>query len=462
MMINPRRPLRINPRVLFVLFASLAVAAPVHAGTVTPMHDGWRLQSACKLQATGDAISAPGFSVDGWLATAVPSTVLAAQAAAGQVPDPYFGMNLRQIPGTTYPIGHLFSNLPMPADSPYRCGWWYRSEFAAPAAAPREGRYWLHFGGINYRAEIWLNGQKIADQSSVAGAYRTYDFDVTAALKPGKQNLLAVETFAPGEKDLGINWVDWNPCPPDKDMGLWGAVNLETTGPVTVRSPMVETHFRDDSLTMAELTVYAELHNATEREIKGEVSGSAAGIHFEQPVELGAHEDKTVVFTPQQFPALQVKNPRLWWPYPMGEPHLEHLSVSFNEQGMKTDEQSVEFGIREITSELTSNGSRLFRVNGKPILIRGAGWSQDMLLRSDDHRLRDQFHLVRDMNLNTIRLEGKLETEEFFRLADEQGILVMLGWCCCDHWEHWKDWTPEDLAIASASLRAQMLRLRQI
>ncbi|MGO9169760.1 MAG: glycoside hydrolase family 2 protein, partial [Candidatus Sulfotelmatobacter sp.] len=105
-------------------------------------------------------------------------------------------------------------------------------------------------------------------------------------------------------------------------------------------------------------------------------------------------------------------------------------------------------------------GSRLFRVNGKPILIRGAGWSQDMLLRTDEHRLRDQFRLVEDMNLNTIRLEGKLETEEFFHLADRDGILVMLGWCCCDHWERWKDWTKEDLTIATASLRSQMLRLR--
>ena len=121
---------------------------------------------------------------------------------------------------------------------------------------------------------------------------------------------------------------------------------------------------------------------------------------------------------------------------------MERLSVSFAVGGRESDEKSVEFGIREITSELNSSGSRLFRVNGKPILVRGAGWSQDMMLRTDENRLRDQFRLVRDMNLNTIRLEGKLETEEFFHLADEQGILVMLGWCCCDHWEHWKDWTP--------------------
>jgi exo-1,4-beta-D-glucosaminidase len=110
-----------------------------------------------------------------------------------------------------------------------------------------------------------------------------------------------------------------------------------------------------------------------------------------------------------------------------GEPHLERLTISFFERGTKTDEQSVDFGFREITSELTASGGCLFRVNGKPILIRGAGWSQDMLLRTDDHRLCDKFHLVRDVHLNTIRLEGKLETDDFFHLADEQGILVMLG-----------------------------------
>ena len=205
----------------------------MRAGTVTPLREGWRLQSACKLQAAGDAIAAPGFSVDGWLKTSVPSTVLAAQVAAGVFPDPYFGMNLRQIPGTSYPIGKDFSNLPMPADSPTAAaGGIARSSRRQPRAQHDE-RFWLHFGGINYRAEVWLNGKKIADRQTVAGAYRTYDFDVTDFLKPGKENVLAVETFAPTEKDLGINWVDWNPCPPDKDMGLWGAVDLVTTGAVT-------------------------------------------------------------------------------------------------------------------------------------------------------------------------------------------------------------------------------------
>ena len=443
-----------------LFLALLAVPAALQAGTVTPLHDGWKLQSACKLQATGESISITGFATQDWLQTTVPSTVLAAQVAAGVFPDPYFGTNLRQIPGTDYPIGRNFANLPMARESPYSCGWWYRTEFTAPAASQKEARFWLHFAGINYRAEIWLNGHKIADSTAVAGAYRTYDLDVTGILKPGKTNVLAVETFAPTEKDLGINWVDWSPAPPDKDMGLTGEVDLVATGPVTLRSPLAVTHFLNQTLDTAGLTIYAELHNATDHAAKGLVSGTAAGVRFEQPVELAPHEDRTVVFTPEQFPQLKIHNPKPWWPRQMGDPHLERLTLSFSVKGQTTDEQSVDFGFREITSELTAGGSRLFRVNGRPILIRGAGWSQDMLLRSDDKRLRDQFRLVSDLNLNTIRLEGKLETDEFFHLADQQGILVMLGWCCCDHWEHWKDWTPEDLSIATASLRAQMLRLR--
>lgn len=445
----------------FLLFAVVLVfAAALRAESVTPLHEGWSLESACKVQAGGDAISIAGFSAEDWLKTSVPSTVLAAQVAAGIFPDPYFGDNLRKIPGTSYPIGHNFENLPMPADSPYRCGWWYRDSFTAPAASLREERFWLRFGGINYRADVWLNGHRIADAKTIAGAYRTYDIDVTEFLKPGKENVVAVEAFAPTEKDLGINWVDWNPCPPDKDMGLWGPVDLVMSGPVTLRSPTAVTHFQDGDLSTAYLTVYAELHNASDRAVSGVVTGSAAGGHFEQTVELAAHEERTVIFAPEQYPALQIHNPQLWWPYQMGQPHLERLTMSFSADGRQMDEQSVEFGIREITSELTANGSRVFRVNGKRILIRGGGWAPDMLLRTNKNRLQEQFRMVRDMHLNTLRLEGKLETDDFFRLADREGILVMAGWCCCDHWERWSSWTPEDLSIATASLRAQMLRLR--
>ncbi|HTX42374.1 MAG TPA: glycoside hydrolase family 2 protein [Acidobacteriaceae bacterium] len=445
-------------RKIAITFLLLACAFAAPAAT-TPLHEGWQLQSACKLQTNGDTISTAGFKPDGWIATSVPATVLAAQVAAGIYPDPYYGLNLRKIPGETYPMGKFFANLPIPDDSPYKCGWWYRKEFALPAAD--KGRtLWLHFGGINYRADVWVNGKKIADQSQVAGAYRTYDFDITGVAEPGKPNVIAVETWAPGPKDLGINWVDWNPAPPDKDMGLWGDVTLGTTGPVTLRSPMAVTHFTDASLSEADLTLYAELHNASDHAVTGKVTALVASVPVEQNVTIAAGADQTVVFASDQFTQLRIHHPHVWWPYVMGDPHLERLTMRFVENGSVSDEQSVDFGIREITTEKTDKGYELFKVNGKPILIRGGGWSQDMLLRQNPERLRNELRLFRDIGLNTIRLEGKMETDDFFQLADRQGILVMLGWCCCDQWEHWKEWTPENYTVAAGSLRSQMLRLR--
>jgi exo-1,4-beta-D-glucosaminidase len=107
-----------NRCVVSCLIASAMFAPMLRAATVTPLHDGWRLQSACKLNAAGGAISATGFSTEGWIKATVPSTVLAAQVADGIFPDPYIGDNLRKIPGTSYPVGMNFANLPMPADSP--------------------------------------------------------------------------------------------------------------------------------------------------------------------------------------------------------------------------------------------------------------------------------------------------------------------------------------------------------
>jgi exo-1,4-beta-D-glucosaminidase len=433
------------------------------AGGAVPLlrlHEGWALASGCHLSATGEQLSAASYHADAssWTAASVPSTVLAAQVSGGQFKDPYFDRNLRAIPGTDYPIGKVFSRMPMSPNSPYACPWWYRTRFAVPVTA-RGRTLWLRFGGINYRANIWINGQQLAASTEVAGAYRTYEFDVTGLLKPGQENAIAVETFAPTEHDLAINWVDWNPCPPDKDMGLTGDVALYTSGPVSVRSPMVDTHLSGSS-DVAELTVYGEVHNASAQRVSGIAAIALLGIQAEQPVTLESGESRTVVFTPEQFPKLRVKHPPLWWPYQMGEPHLEALRMSFRTGGKVSDERVAQVGIREVTSELTDKGARLFRVNGKPVLVRGGGWSGDMLLREQPQRLEQEFEMVRDLHLNAIRLEGKLETDEFYRLADEQGVLVIAGWCCCDIWEQWAKWTPENYDVAAASLRAQMLRIR--
>jgi exo-1,4-beta-D-glucosaminidase len=441
-----------------LLLLSFAPAVAATAATL-PLQDGWRLQSACKLAAAGDKISTASFRPAGWIGLSVPSTVLAAQVAAKIYPDPYFDMNMRKLPGADYPVGEVFANLEMPADSAYRCGWWYRKSFNVPRG-PKGTRVWLHFAGINYRANIWVNGKQIADSTQIAGAYRTYNLDVTDSVTLGKAAVLAVETFAPGPLDLGINWVDWNPDPPDKDMGLWGAVELTTTGPVAVRYPFIATHFEDASLAVADVTVTAQLANATDHAVRGVLAGSLAGRHFDQPVELAPGETREVSFSPQQFPQLKIQHPPIWWPVEMGAHPLEKLNMHFDVDGQTSDAAAVRVGIRDFTSELTDKGYRLFRVNGKPILIRGGGWSQDLLMREDKEDLPEQIRMVKDLHLNAIRQEAKLEGEEFYRLTDENGILVLAGWCCCDQWEHWDKWTAENHSVANDSLRSQLLRLR--
>jgi exo-1,4-beta-D-glucosaminidase len=109
---------------------------------------------------------------------------------------------------------------------------------------------------------------------------------------------------------------------------------------------------------------------------------------------------------------------------------------------------------------LNEKGYRQFKINGHNILIRGAGWAPDMLLNASDERIEQELRYVRHMNLNTVRLEGKIETDHFFETADRMGILVMAGWCCCDIWEQWPKWTDESRTVANESLRTQILRLR--
>jgi exo-1,4-beta-D-glucosaminidase len=423
------------------------------------LRDGWMLQSSCKIAGTGAQISVAGFRTDGWHATTVPSTVLAALVADETYPDPYFGENLRSIPGTTYPIGTNFAVLPMPKDSPFRCSWWYRTEFRVPEDF--SGRHvWLNFGGINSRANIWLNGHRIAGAREVAGAYRTYEFDISPLLISGQANVLAVETIAQKRNDLGINWNDWNPAPPDKNMGLWRDVYLRATGPVEICYPAVTTHSPAGSLDEAELTIVAELRNASGSGVTGTLEAEIEGGAIRQDISLAPGETRAVRFGPDDFPALRVRNPLLWWPRQMGEPVLHTLSLRFSRGDEVSDTATIRYGVREVTSELDAQGHRVFRVNGKRILIRGGGWAPDMLLRESSARLETEFRYVRDMNLNAIRLEGKMESDEFYDLADEQGVLILAGWNCCDYWMEWSKWKPADLAIATASLRSQILRMR--
>jgi exo-1,4-beta-D-glucosaminidase len=428
------------------------------AGSRIDLAKGWSIQSSAKVAEKGDVLSTPKFRAAGWYESAVPTTVVAALVRNKVYPDPYFGMNLRSIPGTTYNIGANFSNLPMPADSPFAVSWWYRTQFRLPAAAKGK-RLWLNFDAINYRANIWLNGRRLAGSTEAVGMYRMFEFDITDLAQPGADNTLAVEVIPPTENDLTITYVDWNPMPPDKDMGLVRDVYIRVSGPVSLRNTQVITQL-DQPADRANLTLYADLKNATGQAVEGTLRGRFDGVTVSKKVRLAANESARVAITPDEDPQLHISHPKLWWPYGLGAQDLHHLQMDFEAGGAISDREDVDFGIREFTSELDAQQHRVFRMNGKKILIRGGGWSSDMMLRYDDEREENEIRYARDMNLNTIRLEGKMMNRHFFDTADRLGVLVMPGWCCCSYWEKWRNWKAEDYRIAGESLRDQIRRLR--
>src|SRR5688572_20775147 len=352
-------------RCALVVAVSAVFVASAHAGVAgsdrIALRDGWAIQSSATVASKGDAISIPGFSTAGWHRARVPNTVLGALVEDGTYSDPYFGMNLRKIPGTTYKIGERFTLIPTPADSPFKPSWWYRTEFTLPASAAGRPQ-WLHFDGINYRANVWMNGQRIATASQVAGVFRRYEFDVTRLARPGAANAVAVEVTGPEPHDLAIMWVDWNPTPADKNMGLWGDVYLTPSGPIALRNPHVVIDLDLPSLATARLTVTAELKNGTDHAVSGVVRGALEGARFSQPVSLAARESRVVRFAPAGHAALVLKNPRVWWPHRMGAQEMYALDLEVEVDGAVSDRQQVRFGVQEMTSELTDKGHRLFKV----------------------------------------------------------------------------------------------------
>jgi len=440
-------------------YTHAATPADAQAGSRLMLKENWKIQPSAQVQRDGKEISTVGFRTDNWYPATVPSTVLAALVENQVFLDPYYGLNLRSLPGATNPIGSEdFMLRPMPPESPFRSSWWYRTEFSIPSAF-QDRTVWLHFSGVNYRSNVWLNGHQIVNAAEMAGTWRTFEFDVTRFVVAGV-NCLALEVFPPGPDDLAITFVDWAPTPPDKCMGIWRDVYLTATGPVSLRYPQVITRLELPAADKAHLTVAAELRNATGRTVSGLLKGDIGGIHLQQQVDLSPHEVKTVRFTPDDFSDLHVSSPRLWWPVQVGPQNLYTLNMQIEADGGISDQQSIRFGIREIKAEVDAGDHLIFTVNGKKILIRGAGYSFDMLLRSSLERQEAELKYVRDLNLNTIRMEGKIEDDQFLDLTDELGILVLAGWCCCDQWEQWPKWKEENYTVAAESLRDQIRRLR--
>ena len=360
-------------------------------------------------------------------------------------------------------MGVLTANGIEPETVPASC--WYRTTFNLPALKKGEHAI-LNFDGISYRANVWSNGQQIANSQQMFGTFRQFEFDVTKQIS--QKNELTVEVFRAQPGDPNTGFADWNPRPADESMGIFREVSVKTCGPVSLTHSAVRSRVNTKTLDEAWLTIATELTNHSDKAVSGKVKGTADGHPFECPVTLAAGEKRSISLPEEIY----VEHPRLWWCHQMGQPERCDLHIEFVEDGKMSDSEDVRFGIREIRSDLTEEGYRRFTLNGRPILLRGAGWTDDIYLRDTPETNRLQLEYVRDMNMNTVRLEGFWGTSQnLYDLCDELGLMILVGWSC--HWE-WEDYlgapcdelfgginTPEMIELIARSFEDQKPELER-
>ncbi|MBS1661680.1 MAG: beta galactosidase jelly roll domain-containing protein, partial [Bacteroidetes bacterium] len=430
----------------------------------------FQLQSSAVIKTGGDSLSSVHYrSADYWFPVTVPSTVLTGLVANKVYPDPYTGMNNMLIPDASDTFNrqyHLEQYSHLPGEpNPWKKPYWYRTTFSVPAAD--KGRHFeLIFKGINYRAEVWLNGVRIADSAKMVGMFEEFDLDATPAIHAGEANALAVKIYpldVPGEPaepqlkamedfydnggptgDIGKNvtmlssvgW-DWIPEVRDRNIGIWQPVYLRTTGQVIIRRPRIVTELPNLPDTgLARLSLDLELDNksSTSRQGNLEVTISpenftGAAIHFTRNIPGAGGTSGSVHLSSADIPALTIHQPHLWWPNGYGQSYLYRIRLRYKDAGGLSEDTSFVFGIRTVGSSTTTvNGwvRRDFFVNGKRVHLVGGAWVPDMMLNRDYQRYDYELRLCRNANVNMVRIwgGGLGETDDFYELADRYGMLV--------------------------------------
>ena len=409
----------------------------------------WKIQNSSIAGMDGKAISANNHDDKSWISSKVPSTVFNALVQNRKYKDIYKGKNLEKI-----------------SSDPFKNSWWYRTSFDIKNL---DQIYLLEFEGINYSANIWLNGHQIASKFKVINPFRQFKYEINKYIKKGK-NTIAIEVFPPKSGDFTIGFVDWNPTPPDNNMGIYRNVNLITNNGVSIENPYIESSFKNNNFKETDLIFSTNL-KSYKKDISGVLQIELNGSLINKSVKLKAGENKKIILKSDEFKQLHINNPKLWWPHTIGDPNLYKVKINFIANDITYDTNEFQFGIRQVSDYLTKDGHRGFKINGEKISIRGGGWVDNMTLDDTHDYILSQLEYVKDMNLNTVRLEGFWGKDHtIYELCDQLGILVMVGWSC--HWE-WEDYlgkpvdetyggitTPQDIELMSKAWRDQVVWLR--
>ena len=420
----------------------------------------WRVERASQVTASGETISLPDFTDKQWMIATVPGTILTSYLNDGAIPNPDFGDNQYAI-----------------SDSFFCADFWYRDEFIAPALIHPQEHLWLNFDGINWKAEIYLNGQRVG---RIDGGFMRGRFDVTALIHPGAANALAVRVLRNanpgGTKDkagetvnggaLGrdnptfhasAGW-DWMSTIRGRNTGIWSNVSLSKTGSVRMEYPLVTTTLPLPETTHADITISATLRNLEDIRETGVVRARFGAITVEMPVTLDPNESKTVELNPSTQPALHLTNPKLWWPVGYGDQNLYPVTVSFVIDGKVSDSTFFKTGIRQFTYSEDNGVLKIF-VNGRRFIARGGNWgfAESMLrYRAREYETAMRYH--RDEHFNMIRnWVGQTGDDAFYDAADRNGVVIWQDFWLANPWD---GPDPDDNNLFLANAKDYLLRIR--
>ena len=451
---------------VFLLLIFIAIETQAQVKTTPVKVTDWTMQDSLKVSAGGGVVSTASFKGEGWYQATVPGTVLTTLVDNKVYPEPLYGENMRAIP-----------------ESLNKTSYWFRAHF--PVAASAKGMHtWLHFGGVNYAAEIWVNGHQAG---TMRGAFLRGDFDVTQWVKPGGTAVVGVlvhpephpgmphehtvalgigknggETALDGATFLSTVGWDWLAAVRDRDTGIWLPVTVDATGPVVLKDSVVTSDLAA-SHQSADLEIATTLENVSGKEQHGTLVGTIEGqggmISFRKPFTVSASASSTVTLDPTSTPELRVVNPKLWWPNGYGDPNLYKLTLSWEEGKRTSDVVSMDFGIRKIEYAVPDSEYLTISVNGVRVMVRGGDWGLDEAMkRVSRERLEAQFHMHAQAHLNMIRnWVGQSTSPEFYEMADKYGILL---------WDEFFQPNPgdgpnvEDIEPYLANVKDKVLRYR--
>jgi beta-glucuronidase len=294
---------------------------------------------------------------------------------------------------------------------------WYFRRFRVPHSWDGK-QVQLRFGSVNYRAEVYLNGDSLGEHET---GYTPFEFKLPSDLKKGKEHLLAVRV----DNKLSVETIPQGNVPANTGgVAGWRTGNLPNVHydffPFTgIHRPVHLIAMNPSHISHARWTTHSINGGAVTGRAEFEVSAGAETIRV-QIEELGLDETLEVDDSGRAALDFRLSGVEAWCPE---QPKLYRIDLRLLQEGRATDHYPLDFGFRTIAIE----GSK-FLLNGKPIFMRGFGRHEDLPVIGKGLNLPFQvkdYNLMRWVGANSFRTAHYPYAEEQLQMADRQGFLVI-------------------------------------